>query len=67
MAKRKPVAAPQGKARAHLRNPVAHADIMKKGGAHQSSRKAVRQQARQQIHQQLRERSDRSCYPALAA
>lgn len=35
------------------RNPVAHAAIMRKGGAHEKSRSSERQQSRQQIRQLL--------------
>jgi hypothetical protein len=39
---------------------------MRKGGVHQSSNKAGRQKDKQHLMKQLRERSDRSPYPAAA-
>lgn len=65
MSKNKPQL-PVGKRPAHERNPVAHSTIMRKGGVHQSSNKAGRQKDKQHLMKQLRERSDRSPYPAAA-
>ena len=38
----------------HRRNPVARAAIMRKGGAHDKSNKAKRQQSKQQFKRKLR-------------
>ena len=55
-------APPQGKNKAHQRNPLAHATIMRKGGIHQTSNKAKRVKDKNSLKQQMRERADRSCY-----
>ena len=53
---------PEGKNKAHKRNPVAQANIMRKGGVHQISNKAKRVKDKNRLKHQLRERADRSCY-----
>lgn len=42
MAKMLSTATPKGKGKAHKRNPLAHATILRKGGVHQLSAKAKR-------------------------
>lgn len=62
MGKQQKVSPPEGKNKAHKRNPIAQASIMRKGGVHQVSNKAKRAKDKNQLKHQLRERADRSCY-----
>lgn len=51
MAKQLTVATPPGKGKAHKRNPVAQAEILRKGGIHETSKKAKRSAAKRELKQ----------------